>query len=129
MTFFDWESMELIYGKGHNSHIDWVDPYKRTTKAESPYGYDAFYIWRKGNLKDCDTVYHDRMQEWDWDKFREAAALVPGKRFDQFTRADANKFLSHYFDKKVITMAIAEGCNVSTGYPYWVFWFKEKKSS
>lgn len=28
-------------------------------------------------------------------------------------------------DKKVQVVALAEGCNISSGYPYWIVWYKE----
>lgn len=102
----------------------WVDPNRTKSKSSHPYSYDAFYIWRDKNLKDSGTVYHDRMQQWDYSKFEEACKLTEGKRFSQYNRAEVSKFLSAYFNKKIKATALVEGCNASNGYPYWIFYFK-----
>lgn len=103
---------------------DWVDPRKRTTKSESPYGYSDFYIWRD-NLDGSGADYSDRLAQHDYDKWKEACDAVPGKRISQFTRADASKFLTVYFGRDIKATGLIEGCNVSNGYPYWVFYYKD----
>lgn len=105
---------------------DWLDPRRTNDKHSHPYSYDCFYIWRDGNLEDSHADYHDRLQQADYEKFKEVCELFPKKRFDAFTRADCSKFLTSYYGKEIVATALVEGCNVSNGYPYWVFYYKEK---
>ena len=115
---YPWDNQENPFV----SSTKWVDPRRRKSKGEYPYSYDAFYIWRDGNLDGCSADYHDRMMGWDCDKFK--TACIEGKRFSQYTKADCSKFLSTYFGQKTIAAALVEGCNASNGYPYWVFYYK-----
>lgn len=107
-----------------NDGVDWVNPEReRRHKYEYPYSYSEYYIWRNGNPSNADdAVYSDRLYEWDYEKHVTAWKVV-GKRFDQMSRAELSKYLSAYFDKPIQAMAMAEGCNVSNGYPYWIFWY------
>ncbi len=38
-------------------------------------------------------------------------------------------FMTDYLGKKVKVTALAEGCNVSNGYPYWIIWFRDETPS
>lgn len=102
----------------------WVEPDRpdNRTREESPYGYSAFYIWRARDLSGAEAVYDDRMRQWDAEKYRDACRKVPGKKFSQFTRTDCERFLSAYYGRPIKALALAEGRNVSNGYPYWIFW-------
>lgn len=111
---------------------DWTEWGKRDrrTKEEFPYSYSDHFILRtvphdKLKAKGIDAVYDDRMRGWDHAAWEKACASVPEKRFDQFTQNDLNKFLSAYFGKPVKGLAISEGCNASSDYPYFVFYYKK----
>jgi hypothetical protein len=47
--------------------------------------------------------------------------------FTNRTPKDIEKFLSLYLGKYIELTLIMEGCNVSNGYPYWVFYYKNSK--
>ena len=96
------------------------------SKHEYPYSYSAYFLWKGAKAEGDETVYSDRMRDWDAEKFREALSKVK-KRLSQLNQKEMSKFLSVYFDKKIEATALAEGCNVSNGYPYWILWFKEIK--
>ena len=109
----------------YGSKVDWVDPDKTRTKYAHPYSYSDHFLWRHGDLshqKGIDVVYSDRLYQWDYKKYEKTR--IKNKRFSQYTREDAAKFLTRYFGKRTTVVALAEGCNVSNGYPYWIFWFK-----
>ena len=114
-------------GRPVSDGIDWVDPRRRVTKAQSPYGYDSFYIWRD-NLDDSHAEYSDRLMQHDYSKWKEAWETVPAnKPMAKFTRKDASKFLSTFYGKEIVATGLVEGCNISNGSPYWIFYFKDKK--
>lgn len=116
-----------LYDTGRRvpSGTDWVDPSRHISKYESPYGYSDFYIWRD-NLDGSGTDYSDRLMQGDYEKWEAAREAVPKKRIAEFTRKDASKFLSAYFGRAIKATGLIEGCNVSNGYPYWVFYYKDK---
>lgn len=101
----------------------------KKTRAEYPYSYDAYVIWQNNYQKDkSQTVYSDRLKQWDWEKYNNCCETVwhnQGQYFDQRTPEDIEKFLCLYFDKQIKLTAITQGCNVSSGYPYWVFYYEE----
>ena len=118
------------YGERRNTFgYDWVDPTRTRTKQGYPYSYDAHYLWRDTKMDPtASAVYSDRMMGWDFKKFND---LLKSHGLTQMgmaamTRKKAKKFLSEYFGKKCIPVAYAQGCNQASGYPYWIFWYKEK---
>lgn len=106
-------------------------PVDRTPQSH-PYSYDPYIIW-KGDYKGLETtsvVYSDRLAQWDTKKFNECCEKVfKDKRQSFHSRkpADVEKFLTMYFGEKIKLTAIEQGCNVATGYPYWVFYYEEIK--
>jgi len=127
---------ELIAAKRAGCFGDWRNPWSRQgpgagwvypeqdwnkTKAEAPYSYSEFYIFRTGKKHD-DAFYSDRMHQWDAAAWERAWKKVP-RRFDQMSPSDASKWMTEYMGKPVTVTALAEGCNASSGYPYWIVWF------
>ena len=75
-------------------------------------------------------VYSDRMLQWDRKAFENAVHKVwPTKSENQMfydrKPEDLNKFLNLYFGKDVTLTAVLQGCNISNGYPYWIFAYRE----
>lgn len=117
---------------------EWIDctyidldgnPVKRT-KEEYPYSYDAYVVWKKDYRKGKgNAVYSDRLLQWDYDKYNKYSKEVwnnEGQYFNDRRPEDIEKFLSLYFGKNIKLTVIMEGCNVSNGYPYWVFFYEDK---
>lgn len=75
---------------------------------------------------DIGYEYSDRLWHRDYDK-AQIASEVAGKS-GKVPRSCAwyEVYLSAYFDKPVEIKHIMAGVNVSDGYPYCVFGFKEK---
>lgn len=109
-----------------NSEIDWVDPAgQRRAKATHPYSYDPFFLLKSGDVRNAESVYSDRLAQWDFDAYRAACTAI-GKRLDQCSLREVSKFMAAYFgDRKINAIALAEGCNQSSGNPYWIIWFRE----
>lgn len=104
-------------------------PIKRT-KNEYPYSYDPFLIWKGDYHKGVGSVvYSDRLMQWDYKKFNKCCKKVWGNEGQLFYNRkpeDIEKFLSLYWNKEIKLTAIEEGCNVSNGYPIWIFYYESK---
>jgi hypothetical protein len=100
----------------------WCSPnQKNRTKEEYPYGYSDHFLW--GTPAEGDSaVYTDRLSQWDHDAFSRACRKS-SKSFRQYSKADADVFITEYYGRPTSVSALSEGCNVSNGYPYWVFSF------
>jgi hypothetical protein len=73
------------------------------------------------------AVYSDRLYQWDYQKYDECFKTVwgnTGQYFNGRSSSDIEKFLCLYLGKSVELTAVVEGCNASSGYPYWVFFFE-----
>jgi len=65
--------------------------------------------------------------QWDYKKFNECCKKVWGNEGQYFSNRepkDIEKFLSLYWNKKIELTAIEECCNVSSGYPIWIFYYE-----
>lgn len=119
------------YGKYSSySPVDINGKPVQRTKVSHPYSYDCHVIWRGGRNDEAKhAVYHDRMQQWDWDKYERCRKLHLNNQ--GFANADPKKveaFLRDYNDDQDLRLIIIqEGCNVSNGYPYWVFHYHTDK--
>lgn len=92
-----------------------------------PYSYDAYVIWAKEYKENDNAVYSDRLYQWDSEKYDRCCMEVWNDRRQVFNRSspkEIQKFLSLYFGETVKLTGIEKGCNVSTGYPYWVFYYR-----
>jgi hypothetical protein len=98
------------------------------TKNEYPYSYDPFVVWEDNHGKSS-VVYSDRLYQWDYEKYNKCCQKVwnnEGQYFSQRQPQDIEKFLTLYFNKPIKLTLIMEGCNVSNGYPYWIFGYEIK---
>ena len=126
--------MKMLYDPwGNEIKNKFVDlngnPIKRTPLSWT-YSYDEFVIWKDENFKkeECSAVYSDRLLQWSHEKFDKCCQEIfknKGQYFSERDPKDIEKFLSLYFEKEIKLMAITQGCNTCTGYPYWVFFYKE----
>ena len=114
----------------YNRYVNLISgkPIKRTPNSH-PYSFDEYKVYKKDNFRSSDdNVYSDRLYQWDPDKYNECRIEIFGNQsqyFDGQSPEDIGKFLSKYFDKNVEVTAIVKGCNISNGYPYWLFYYKE----
>lgn len=117
------------WGRGYKGPCDIDGNPVRRTKLEYPYSYDCYILYQREEKVDkrAHAVYHDRMWESDSVKFDMAwkDAGGDGFRFNNAPTDVVEKFLRLFYEDNGLTLeAIGEGANQSTGYPYWVFWFK-----
>ena len=94
-----------------------------------PYSYEAYVTYMCDYDKDkAKTVYSDRLYQWDLEKFNNCCDEVfgdHGQYFDNRSPAKINEFLNKYFEKDVKLTAIMKGCNVSNGFPLWIFMYED----
>ena len=98
-------------------------PIKKTPHTH-PYSYDAHVIdgkfnneFEKGYINGC--VYDDRLLQSDYKKYE----ALKVKYLSNCTNvATVQKLLREWFNNdSIIVVNVMKGCNVSNGYPYYVF--------
>lgn len=98
------------------------------SQREYPYSYSEYAIYNSGEWSENDyAVYSDRLRSWyDDDTYNKAAEkhLKPGQWYVQDPE-DVQNFLSELFGYKIKLTGIEQGCNVSNGFPYWIFYYRK----
>jgi hypothetical protein len=123
------EYIKHIY---YGSEMDYEgNPVKRT-KKDYPYSYDPYVIYRNGKNSDVtDSVYSDRLFQWDPKLYNELSEKHFGNKGQFFSNRNIEsieKFLADYLNFKDLKLIVLmEGANFSSGYPYWVFFFRAKE--
>ena len=97
------------------------------TQSDHPYSYDEFVVYKNDLYrKDDGAMCSDRMRDWNPAKFRRCVAMTwprtpDSQVFHGKKPKDVQAFIRRYLDENVVLTAILQGCNKSSGYPYWVF--------
>lgn len=76
------------------------------------------------NKKANRTFYHDRMLQWDSEKYDKIATKIFGRPIQSFygcSEKDIETFLKDYFDEELELVAISFDINPSNGYDIWRF--------
>lgn len=99
--------------------------------ATHPYSYDPFVVWehpeRNKSLQADDTVYTDRLWQWDYSKaeklcFRHWGNV--GQMFYDREPEQIQAFLRDYLDVPNLTLVLIMQCvHLGNGYPLWRFDF------
>jgi hypothetical protein len=114
-----------VFGMQQSQKSHYVNERDQRSKSQYPYSYSEFYLLgNRDTVKNCSADYSDRLQQWDYEKYR-AACTEMGCRFDQASWDKLNKFLETYYGPGYEATGLAEGCNASNGYPYWIIWYKK----
>lgn len=114
---------------GCSKYVDLDGNRVRRTPYSNPYNYDTFVQWSGECTQGGHSVYSDRLYQWDWEKYNRCCMEVwgnQGQYFDNRTPEDINKFLNLYFGEEVKLTTILQGCNQSTGFPYWCFIYEKE---
>jgi hypothetical protein len=105
----------------------WVNPNQTNSKQEFPYSYSEFFISGSHETirqPGVTAAYSDRLWQWDYDKATKLWAEHVGRNWQYAALSELSAFISAYEGKKLVAVALAEGCNPSTGYPYWILWYR-----
>jgi len=101
----------------------------KKTPFNYPYSFDPFVTYLNEYQKDKHSaVYSDRLYQWDYKKFNSCCQEVfgdTGQYFDSRKPEDIERFLSLYLGTNVKLTAIQKECNVSSGFPLWVFFYEQ----
>lgn len=101
----------------------------KRSKADYRYSYDPFVVWKGDyNKNTSKVIYSDRLRQWDSEKYTKCSLEVwgnVGHYFDGREPEEIEKFLSLYMNNDIKLTGIEEGCNVSNGYPYWIFYYED----
>lgn len=138
-TFIDGEYviMEDPYGMRvvRQERYDWMFPSgsERRGPQEYPYSYEPYYLWRdfdKENPPPHDTIYTDRMREWDYKKWNRVMDRKKKKWYGQlgdlggwglrWNKRQSNIITRRYFGGGYRCIGYGIGANVSNGYEYGV---------
>ncbi|MBO9428818.1 hypothetical protein [Sulfitobacter sp. R18_1] len=122
-----------IYGMIMSARYDWCfdDGQEKRNPDEYRYSFDPYYLWRdfnKERMDGIDSVYSDRMREWDPKKYEAACKKSKFRGIDSCTKTQAKAFIEAYYDDKYECVGVGRACNVSNGYPLGLFFLKEKKA-
>lgn len=77
-----------------------------------------YYSWPY----DFEREFSDRWQ-WDHAKAERLWKEHVGTRVEFAGSAKLSAFISAYHGAKYDVVALAEGCNIGTGYAYWIVWY------
>jgi hypothetical protein len=98
------------------------------SKYDYPYSYSSYVEWRNGeNSEITDSVYSDRLFQWNPEKYNRLCQKHFGNQAQTFSGRkpeDIERFLSEYLGINLKLIVILQGCNQSSGYPFWSFHFK-----
>ena len=104
--------------------VDEFDRPVERTKAEYPYSYDGFVVWRGGsNGQVTNTIYTDRLLGWDYDKHNRLCQRHFGDERQYWNRREPEKIEAFLRDwtgnPRLRLILIMEYCNWMSGYPAW----------
>lgn len=130
-------------GVPYRDDSKWVDPRNTKEKWDNPYSYSEFFIFGNRQIikeKGVHGIYSDRVHEWwyqggkEHKQYEKLWMRYVGKRYENASAEELSKFFTAYNkilwpkqnkNKTVKVVALAEGCNISNGYPYWIIWYVE----
>ena len=110
----------------HSMYNDWNGKPVKRTPDKYRYSYDAYVVSKKADEYQY-AVYSDRLLQWDWDKHNRLCKKHfgnEGQYWDNRSEEKIEAFLRDYYENPELQLVgIMTGCNVSNGYPYWIFMF------
>ena len=111
---------------------EWVDENNCRTPEGYPYSYDPFFIFgNRSTTHGAMAEYSDRIvQRYGPDRVMEVAHRhgLAGRSRSMWSGANPlalSALISELHGKPYNVTAVAEGCNASNGYPYYIIWIKE----
>lgn len=105
------------------------------TKHEWPYAYDPFTVWGAQGQGANDSVYTDRLYQWDYEKTDRIGKEIFGTGvmgwFGQNMDPErVQTFLRRWHDDDTIILTrVVEFCNASNGYPTWLLVYRTTKTA
>lgn len=138
------EDYEQRSPAGRRHLLDWVNPNSAVlqTEQESPYGFSEYFLWRDDKVRPAGPEdisakcapgvhgnYSDRMEQANRSRYLSAIEACGSEGLGRYpSQEKMGQFLTAYFGKPTTAHAMARGCNISSGYPYWIVWFSHTES-
>lgn len=125
-----WAEMEASGPYGLSFEVDENGRPVERSKMQFPYSYSPFVVWRKAGTTGPGehAVYSDRLFQWDSNKHDSLCLKHFGDRGQMWSSrspAAIEAFLRDYFGRQDLELQLVmEGCNVASGYPYGVFYYR-----
>ncbi|WP_420415307.1 hypothetical protein [Roseibium sp.] len=119
------DTMIYRFDKTGSLEYDWVSGGHGRTPEEYPYSFDAHFIWKSAGVDEDSAIYSDRM--WQWDRKKAKIAFQDRQAARRLGRKEAEAIIDRYYDGKYECVGYAYGCNQSNGYPYGIFFIREKQ--
>ena len=119
------------YTRDFGPAMGWVQPElgsANKTKQEAPYSYSPFYHFRDTSGAESESACSDRLRQWDCEKWNEARRMLSPGPLEYQSRLLPDAMMSFYLGKPVKVVSLAEGCNVSNDYPYYIFRWRDAQS-
>lgn len=121
----------MIYLNVHNERI-------KRTPEEYPYSFDTYCIYYGDYCESDEKAYSDKLEEQDRELFRECYKVMwnsseYGNTFYPYSHPivysrHVEEFLQLYFkNPKIELTAVEVGCNCASGYPYWIFHYRDHR--
>lgn len=109
-------------------YVDWEGNPVERTPDEYRYSYDPYVIEkRKDDFQHC--IYSDRLLQWDFAKHDRLCEKHFGNKGQLWNNRSFDKieaFLRDWHENPNLRLVgVMEGCNVSNGFPYWVFMYDD----
>ena len=111
-------------------YIEFLPQNVSKTRYSHPYSYDPFLIFfnDRAKKKANNTIYTDRLLQWDYEKHNELCEKHfgnRGERWDKRSPSDIEDFLIDYLGKNVILVANIQYVHLGSGFPLWRLDFYE----
>jgi len=119
---YGWDICGNSYSRSFRGACDRNGNPVRKTKEEWPYSYSEHVLW--GGYKPETGDYSDRLEQWDYGKFNRLWKEHCDCRWSQVQQDALQKFMRDYHsDPELRVTCLVEGCNPSSGYPYWIVYY------
>lgn len=109
--------------------IDADGELRTNNEYSSPYSFHEYALETRGDKSKIDQwVYSDRLLQWDYDLTRKLMKEYFGESGDFYDHREFDDIQDFLRDRlcasELELISIRKGCNISNGYPYYIFGFK-----
>lgn len=127
---YDYDYTDIYFDGGRNQ-LDWCFGDSGKSPIQSPYSFDAHYLWRdfdKADIPDHNSAYSDQMNQWDHEKYMAAFdrkstkfGKLSGRGLMGLSKSDALIITKRYWGEDTKCIGYALDCNRSSGYELGIF--------
>ena len=116
----------------NNLYLDRYNKPVERNPIKFPYSFSFYVVQKRGDIEEItNSIYSDRLLQQSYQKYNSKSQKHfgnTGQKFDDRSFEKIEAFLRDYFnDDNIQLILIEKGCNVSSGYPIWLFSWKTVK--